>query len=98
MLGGASTETLWIGVEYCLDSAEKMGINTQIISQYINLFQQSSYNWWGIDNTETATETELPDIPLIHRIATRTNPQLPANINLNCRAWAILLQLHKWAG
>lgn len=61
MLGGASTETLWIGVEYCLDSAEKMGINTQIISQYINLFQQSSYNWWGIDNTETETETELPD-------------------------------------
>jgi hypothetical protein len=59
MLGGASANTLWAGVEYCLDSAEKMGINTQSISQYINLFQQSSYNWWGIDNT--ATETELPD-------------------------------------
>lgn len=75
MLGGASTKTLWIGIEYCLDSAEKMGINTQIISQYINLFQQSSCNWWGIDDTipePTTTRKYKSKLPRMGNIFTAT--------------------------
>lgn len=55
MLYGAPSQAICWSINYCLHTAEKLGIDTETISQYINLFQQSSYNWWGIDNTSTET-------------------------------------------